>query len=385
MSSIRSDSESRAEVRTSIGIPEDPYDEFMRLPVGLKSSDPRFDVRRAEEHELEQVFDCVDAAFGRRRPREAFDWLYRRNPYGRAQVWIVVERATGRILKTGANFPWPVWHGWEEIPGMVSGDAATLPEWQRKGLSAIRRTVRRSHPWHGKRCSISGPNDSSRAVAAKDGTAHKILGSLPGALLPLRVIQDPEGSTLPTSIASLSNQALSGVVSAWHLLTLKQDADYRIETIRRFESGHDALTLGTMQFPGYWCPHSWKFLNWRYLDHPVESYSALALWRADVMLGYAVVRLSGTRATLSEFAVPDQDRGTASALLSGVIGLTREAGCSGLAFFGTPSWRHWGLFRLAGMLPVRTNNYMEISYDVDPAGSLNPRNWQLMPGDRDYH
>ncbi|MGE0621955.1 MAG: hypothetical protein AB7I04_00035 [Pseudomonadales bacterium] len=369
----------------TIRIPEDPYDEFMRLPVGKSSPDPRFDVRRAQESEFPLVYDCVDAAFGKVRPRPLYEWLYRRNPYGRAQVWMVVERATERVLKTGANFPWPVWRDWEEIAGAVSGDAATVPEWQRKGLSEIRRTVRRSHPWQGKRCSISGPNENSRAVSAKDGTAHKILGALPGGVLPLRAVEDPEDSTLPTPLAEMMNRTLAAAVSAWHSLTLRDGGDLRMEEIRRFDAEHDVATLQTMHFPGYWCPHGWQFLNWRYLDHPTESYTAIGLRRRDTLLGYAVVRLTGQRAMLAEFAVSDSDRAAASALLDGAIGLAREAGCMALTFFGTPSWRHWGLFRRAGMLPVKSSNFMEISYDADPEGSLDPRNWQLMPGDRDYH
>lgn len=386
MSSIRNGSEAGdPDPATEIRIPEDPYDEFMRLPVGKSSSDPRFDVRRAAEQDYEQVYDCVDAAFGRVRPRAHYDWLYRQNPYGRAQVWVTVERASGRILKTGANFPWPVWRGLEAIPGSVNGDAATVPEWQRKGLSEIRRTVRRSHPWQGKRCSISGPNENSRAVSVKDGTAHKILGSLPGAVLPLRVVQNPERSRLPAPLLAMSNRMLDGVISAWHALALHEAADLRIEPVPRFGAEHDPVTLRTMLFSGYWCPHSWRFLNWRYLDHPVESYETVGLWRSDVLLGYAVVRVTGPRATLAEFAIDVDDPGAAKTLLSGAIDLARQAGCTALTFFGTPSWRHWRLFRLAGMLPVRTSNFMEISYDLDPEGSLNPRNWQLMPGDRDYH
>jgi len=70
-----------------------------------------FEVRRARPEEFERIYDTVDAAFGRKRPRELFDWLYVRNPGGIARCWIVVERETGTILKTGAGFPWPILRG----------------------------------------------------------------------------------------------------------------------------------------------------------------------------------------------------------------------------------------------------------------------------------
>jgi hypothetical protein len=140
-----------------------------------------------------------------------------------------------------------------------------------------------------------------------------------------------------------------------------------------------------MQFHGYWCPHSWQFLNWRYLDHPTETYSAIALLQGEEPVGYAIVRHTSGRATLAEFAVSDGDPEQAEMLMAGAIDAAHAAGCLVLAFFATPSWRHWRLFRRAGMLPVQTDNYMEASYNLDPEGTLDSRNWQLTPGDRDYH
>ena len=73
-------------------VPADPYEEWLSLAVPEPSPDPRFEVRRAEDHEYELVYDCVDAAFGKKRPRAVYDWLYRDNPYGRAQCWITIEQ-----------------------------------------------------------------------------------------------------------------------------------------------------------------------------------------------------------------------------------------------------------------------------------------------------
>jgi hypothetical protein len=374
----------RIDSSTTIVIPPDPYDEWLSLPVPGTSPDPRFEVRRAEEHEFERVYDCVDAAFGTKRPREAYDWMYRQNPYGRAQVWITIEKASDRLVKTGANYPWPIWRGREVIVGTLSGDSATVPDWQRKGLSRVRRAVRRSHPWQGKRCSIAGPNENSRIVSIKDGEGHEILGRLPGGAIPLQLAD--ETSRLPRALRTALNRTLDGVMTGWRAVSLRhRDPAVRLEHLQRFTPEFDAVTLSTMDFAGYWSPHSWKFLNWRYLDHPTETHSALALLRDETPIGYTVVRHTGSRAALVEFAVADTDAGAANQLLVGAIDLARSAGCVVLTFFATPAWRHWRLFHRAGMIPVPTNNYLEASYDLDPEGSLDSRNWQLTPGDRDYH
>lgn len=370
-----------------IEIPPEPYEAFLCAPVSAVCADSRFDVRRIREEEFDKVYDCVDAAFGRIRQRAVYDWLYRHNPYGRALVWAVVERSTGRILKTGAKFPWPVWRGDRAICGALSGDAATVPEWQRRGLSNIRSEVTRSHPWRGKICTISGPNEGSRAVSIKVGEEDEILGRLTGGVIVLRAFAPRERAGLSAALAGLSNSIVSGLLGAWQSLALRQRSSggCRFVELARFGPEFDELTLQTMAFPGYWCPHSWALLNWRYLDHPAERYVAFALIEGDVPVGYSVLRIAGSRATITEFAVAHRPVERANALLTGTLDAARQAGCAYVGFFGTPAWRHWSTFRRGGMLPYPTNNYFEVAYDVDPEGSRDLRNWQVVPGDRDYH
>ena len=140
-----------------------------------------------------------------------------------------------------------------------------------------------------------------------------------------------------------------------------------------------------MRFSGYWCPHSWEFLNWRYLDHPGEAYTALVLLNGETPCGYAVIRHTNQRAMLTEFAVSEHDPAHGACLISATADLARESGSAALAFYSTSSWRHWSLFRRAGMVPVPTNNHLEANYDLDAEFSRDARNWQLTPGDRDYH
>ena len=192
-----------------IAVPADEYDAFHAAPVSGVSSDPRFRVRRIPEQEFERVYDCVDAAFDSRRPRDVYDWLYRRNPYGRARVWAVEELATGRMLKTGASFPWPVWDGQRPLRGALSGDAATVPDWQRRGLAKIRREVRHTHPWHGTVVAISGPNEGSRIVTAKQGKSDDILGRLKGGALPLCL---PVGGSRPGAFSAALLRGLHGLL-----------------------------------------------------------------------------------------------------------------------------------------------------------------------------
>ncbi len=368
-----------------LSTPCDLYDEFMRLEAPGESEDPRFVVRRIAEHEYEKVFTCVDQAFAKKRPRPLYDWLYRKNPYGRARVWAVEERSTGRILKTGSSFPWPVWNGATPLRGALSGDASTVPDWQRKGLSYIRKAVRRTHPWTGTICSFSGPNENSRAVSVKHGEEDEILGALKGGLFVLRggALANRIGKAKP--LVRAAGGTLGWIAGAWRRvnLTPSHNSHRRLEQLDSFTSEFNDVTCQTMFFEGYWCPHNADFLNWRYVNHPVEDYRAYALLEGNQLIAYSIVRFDNEVATLAEFAAePGQD---AIDLLSQVLNEVQSQGCGALNFFGTPGWRHWRLFHKAGALPYRSKNYLEAVYEPDQLNVQNIQNWQVTPGDRDYH
>lgn len=361
--------------------PPDPFDEWMALEVP-PCDDPVVDVVRARPDEFDRIYDCVDEAFGRARSRELYDWLYRRNPYGLARVWYVRERSTGRILKTGASLPWPIWRDDRPLLGVLAGDAATVPDWQRRGLSAIRRTMVRSHPWHGTVVSIAEPNQGSRIVSTKAGDGDMILGRLRGGVAVLRAGPVLERAGLPGWLATGVGAAASPVLRTWQRFGARVRSDLRFEPIDRFTTDLDDVTVRTMHFPLYWCPHNADFLNWRYLDHPTESYAGFALVDDDRPVAYSVLRIGGYDATISEFAASPQH---ASTLMAHTLGVARAAGCPRVNFFAPPSWRHWTAFRRAGFLPYTTTHHLLGIDWHDRETSDRLESWQVTPGDRDYH
>lgn len=369
-----------------IPTPADLFDEWMRLPVVAEPTDPRFEVRRAMPEEFDRIYDVVDLAFGKKRPRAQYDWLYRENPFGRARCWIVTHRATGEIVRSGAGFNWPIWRGQEALKGSLSGDTCTVPDWQRKGLSRVRRPFSRAHPWHGEFCGIAGPNEGSRIVTQKQGDAHKLLGALRGGVLPLRTRDLLARVGAPSVIAAPVGMAADAVLSAWRGVAARggQDAVGRIERVDRFTTDFDDVTERCMSWPKFWSPHNADFLNWRYLDHPVESYAALALVEEERPVAYAVLCLEEEKATLTEFAVDTHPLGRAKKLLRGVIDTAREAGCASVTFFGPPGWRHWSFFRRSGFLPYKTENHLEAFGKRFEPEVFDLRNWQVTPGDRDF-
>lgn len=370
-----------------IPIPPDPYDEFMNSPVtNPESSDPRFRVKRIPEAEFERAWALVDAAFGKVRPREQYEWMYRQNPYGRARLWGMEEVATGKLIKTGGGFPWPVWKGSEVLRGGLSGDAGTSPEWQRKGLSRIRRAVTSSHAFRDGVCQIAWPNEGSQAVMRDAGKGGDILGMVTGGVIPLNA-GPMLRSRMPQWLADIAGQSLQLPFRLLQRASLPATTPdtLRAEPLDRFDARFDTVTLNTMHFDGFWCPHNHVLLNWRYLQHPVERYQALAVYRADTPVAYAVLRLDQHKCTLSEFAAPVGEPEVCKTLMALCLQIARDADAAYMAFFATPNFRHWPLFRRAGMLRFTTKNCLEAAWRDHPEGVAEMDNWQILPGDRDYH
>jgi len=147
------------------------FEEWFEAPFREEPSDSRFEVRRAHPSEFERLYDLVDEAFGVKRPRAVFDWIYRDNPTGLAHCWFVEEKATRRLLCQSAFWPWPMAHGLEPCLGCLVGDLAVAPDWQRHGIAEIRRKACDRHPLDAVRMRIGWPNQKTQAGYRKHGRA----------------------------------------------------------------------------------------------------------------------------------------------------------------------------------------------------------------------
>lgn len=358
------------------------FEEWLDAPVDCTSRDPRFEIRRATPSDFERIFDLVDTVFDMRRGRAAYEWLYRANPSGLARCWLVLERCSGALVATQCRFPWPMAYGNERIEGEFGGDLATLPRLQRQGLYQLRTEISESHPAQRRIVVLSAPNVKSRGAVKKLGRQNTILGPLPFARMPLDFEKVFDSRSWPRDASRIVGAAANKVFGFWQSMSLSSAEGIRIEELGRFDSDIDALTYRCMMTPKYWCPHEAEFLNWRYLQHPLNSYVAQAAFVGDEVRGYSVVKIDKKSATLMEFVASEEQPRLAAALLHAAIGLARDAGCQTLAFFATPSWRFWGLFRRSGFINRSSEIYLTARCS-DRADVSQEENWQLLPGDRD--
>lgn len=359
----------------------DRFEEWLHAPAPLESMHPRFDIRRAVPAEFDGIYDLVNDTFGVKRSRLRYDWIYRRNPYGTARCWVVIDRANRRLVGSIASWPWPMARGAQCVEGAQDGDSVIAPEWQRQGIDRLRTEVWRSHAWQSKIITLSWPNEKSRGAGIKRGRSARIVGPIAKAVLLLNTKAYLAGRDWPALVSAAGGALVDTALTAWRTLAVQGAKGFAVEAVRRFESSFDEITRRCMTWPGFWSPHDADFLNWRYLDHPAAQYLAFALVDARKLAGYAVLKIDGQASWLMDFVTPVTPSRLAPALLLHVIETARAAGCTHLKFAAPPKWRHWRLLHAAGFLPVRSEIYLWPAGEEPELRRL-PM-WQLVPGDMD--
>ena len=350
-------------------------------PIREKPDDPRFELRKALPSEFDAIYDLIDDAFGVKRPRPLYDWIYRSNPQGLARCWVIVDRETGRLVWVTAGWPWPMARG--ETPRIVGlmGDVATARDWQRQGVVPVLRSNLISHPSDENEVLIGWPNAKTVRWLEKTGNTHRIVGPLPRAVFYLRGRTRLARSAWSPFVAGALGTALDAATAASRALTRGGDRELRIEEVPRFDSSFDAPLRLHAGSPDFWIPHDAEFLNWRYCDHPVREYRALGALRGDVLLAYCVLGLDGRRATLMEFVAPEDPTRVRRALLAAAIEAARSAGCDRIEVFATARWRHWPFLRASNFIDRRSEYYLYLRHHSTT--QMRVEDWQILPGDHD--
>jgi len=362
--------------------PVDRFEEWLHAPAPLESTGQRFDIRRATPAEFDAIFSLVDETFGSERSRAHNDWLYRRNPFGIARCWVVFDRDSGRMISSGASWPWPVARGTKTLDGTQEGDTVVAPGWQRQGVDRLRNTTWRSHAWFGKTITMGWPNEKTRGSGVKRGNGPEIVGPIPKTVLILNSKTYLAQHNWPAVASAVGGLMMDTALSLWRKLLFRPQPGLEFEPIRRFDSSADEVTERCMQWPALWTTHAAAFLNWRYLGHPTRHYRAFALVESGKLAGYYVLKLDGQASWLMEFVAPVTPGRVASALLLHAIETALAAECTHVNFSAPPKWRHWKLFHTIGFLPVPSHIYFW-TIGNDPE-LTNLDRWQWVPGDMDW-
>ncbi|QDU65464.1 GNAT family N-acetyltransferase [Engelhardtia mirabilis] len=146
-----------------------------------------------------------------------------------------------------------------------------------------------------------------------------------------------------------------------------------VRVLERFDAEVDRLYERLRDGWGTSTIRDAAFLNWRFVDNPLNDYTVLAVDGADGLAGYAVYRaddwLTPGTAPIADWLVPHNEPGVAGALLEALLARARLDGKAALGLF-IPDWSSWfEWFQRQGFGVWPTPYYM-VGRTFDPNHSL---------------
>lgn len=279
---------------------------------------------------------------------ETYRWKYL-PPDGPAKIARVTHG--GETLSSSAMIPLRICHRGRSFRGWHCLDVATLPKARRRGfflatLKALRATVPADELF------FAFPNASSIVSFRK--------------------------------IGCVENRILTTWINPGAALVGRRDAN--IEQIERFDPRHDVIGT-TIPVEGPFCSRRPDYLNWRYSDHPLNTYVLLVYGTRECQ-GICIVR--SARIMGRDFALVMEIFGSSprirGALLSHAAAWAHDSGIGMMALMATSlPWRTALKTLLvpipSALLPKR--QVLVLHGEGEGPRALMSRKWVLQTGDWD--
>jgi GNAT superfamily N-acetyltransferase len=256
-----------------------------------------FRIRPADgSRDRAQVIDLVTQMW-QRDISSRWDWLYERNPHGRALTWVAVDDSNTLVAVTSI-FPRKIVVAGRNRVGSMGGDCYVAPRARRRGLATkLHKATRAEMKQHGVDFMFGPPRPNNLEALLKAGshlvttfrrftrplsgraayralfkrTAPRVLGPMPD--LSLKVFDRITGPSL----------------RGW---TLEPVTEFGEEFDRLFERSVAEYPIIGLRDRG--------FLTWRYLEGQTRSQKPYALRRHGELCGLVAFERDGERMVLCE-------------------------------------------------------------------------------------
>jgi hypothetical protein len=342
---------------------------------------------RTRELDVETERDLMIAFLGENLPGHGgaahFDWLYRDNPDGVARAWLAVDDETEEPVGAAAAFPRRVWvHGTEMVCWNL-GDFAIRKEYRSLGPAMILQRACLQPVIEGRiPFAYDHPSCVMLAIYKRMGIPET--GRITRFAKLLRVDEQVarllKFPAVAGGISGIANVVLS-IADRGLLVKRRCGVGSRVE---RFDERATALERDLAREHPVVGSRRAAYLNWRYVDNPLQEHEILTLEADSRLVGYAVIRHEGQNARLMDLYT-EKNSEFIDGLVAGVIealraGRTRTLNAPLLeASPLVPVLKRWG-FRARESHPfvVSAPPRSESAGTVQHAG-----NWYLTAGDRD--
>jgi len=311
-----------------------------------------------------------------------FDWMYLRNPYGRASAWLLFDNENKRLIGAAAAFPRRLRAKGKEASGYVLGDFCIHPlartlgpalQLQRACLDGI--TAGSEGAWY------DFPSDSMTAIYSRLGKAPQT--KFVRWAKPLRVdralASKVKGKTLRGALRAVANLVLrtnDSVRRGAHKLEIRGQKGPCGDEFTRLgaeaEKPHEICVVNTAEY-----------LNWRFLAHPSQGFDILTARNGSVLAGYLILAQEGDDARIAGLRSRDED--SARALCGAASDAMRSAGAMTLSASLVEGDARAEVLKKLGFRPRegRSVIFQGPAKSEAQSGNGGKMHWHLMDGDRD--
>ena len=204
-----------------------------------------------------------------------FNWMFKHN---KSKV-PVLSLPSGEIIAHQGLVPIVFTDGKNDQTGIISASTMVAPDYRRKGLmSHLRGTVQNHFQ---TAVSIGG---SAQGVALYTAMGYRHLGDL-------------------TRLVAITNpskcKGISKKLTSKNLVKLDNQKNLDIRPIKKFQSIQQQLnSLWQQVFPSqtyFAVKRDFKFLDWRYTNHPIFKYHPFGLWHKNQLkadITYRIEKIS---------------------------------------------------------------------------------------------
>jgi hypothetical protein len=311
-----------------------------------------------------------------------FDWLYHESPHGRALLWLATDRESNIAIGAAAAFPRRMYVNGQEAFSWVLGDFCLDAQYRSLGpaLQLQRACLSVLETNQGLYC-YDFPSVSMASVYKRLGIC--VTGAMLRLAKPLRVDRKVK--------EMIKNAAAQRVVASVGNALLKRasrraELDRSLEVVVHTQPCGKEFTVLAQEQRGKFSlclDRSAEYLNWRYVNNPLERHEIVTARRHGRLVGYVVWTRGGEDASIVDF-FGEEDSGMARSLVAEIATLAQERGVTTLSVSMNEAHPWFSLFcemgfRLRDSVPVVIIPSKTFSHRIHPRLT----GWYLMQGDRD--